>query len=43
MKNYHYIFTKSITCKNGRVIYAHQYGLKAFYIKVKRRKDLVLT
>lgn len=29
-----YIFVKFIT-KNGHRIYAHQYGLKAFRIKVK--------
>ena len=32
--DYKYIFVKHIT-KNGRKIYAHQYGLQAFRIKVK--------
>lgn len=30
-----YVFRPSITLKNGRVIYAKDYGLKAFRIKVK--------
>lgn len=29
-----YIFRKSIKTKDGRVIYASEYGLKAFKIKV---------
>lgn len=31
-------FTKHITLRNGRVIYAADYGLKAFYIGPKMRK-----
>ena len=30
-----YIFTPYITLKNGRRLYASQYGLKAFRIRVK--------
>lgn len=33
-----YIFTSYITLKNGKRIYAKQRGLKAFRIRVKRRK-----
>lgn len=33
-----YIYTAFITLKNGKRIYASQYGLKAFYIPVKRSK-----
>ena len=33
-----YIYTAFITLKNGRHIYASQYGLKAFCIPVKSRK-----
>lgn len=33
-----YVFTKTIRLKNGRVIHAFQYGLKAFRIKVRRSK-----
>lgn len=33
-----YIYTAFITLKNGKRIYASQYGLKAFYIPVKRQK-----
>ncbi len=33
-----YIFTAFITLRNGKRIYARQYGLKAFCIPVKRRK-----
>lgn len=33
-----YIYTKYITLKDGRRIYANQYGLKAFRIKVKKPK-----
>jgi len=33
-----YIFTSFITLRNGKRIYASQYGLKAFCIPVKRRK-----
>jgi len=32
------IFTKTIRLKNGKVIHAAAYGLKAFRIKVKKRK-----
>lgn len=43
MKNIHddaveYIYTAFITLKNGKRIYASQYGLKAFHIPVKRQK-----
>jgi hypothetical protein len=31
-------FTTRITLRNGRVIYAADYGLKAFYIGPKTRK-----
>lgn len=34
-KEYKYIFVAFITLKNGRRIYASQYGKKAFRIKVK--------
>lgn len=33
-----YIYTAFITLKNGKRIYANQYGLKAFCIPVKTRK-----
>lgn len=33
-----YIYTAFITLKNGKRIYASQYGLRAFYIPVKRNK-----
>lgn len=33
-----YIFTAFITLRNGKRIYASQYGLKAFCIPVRRRK-----
>ena len=33
-----YIYTAFITLKNGKRIYTSQYGLKAFYIPVKRSK-----
>jgi hypothetical protein len=32
-----YIFTKSIRLKNGKTIYAYQYGLQAFRIKVRNK------
>ncbi len=32
-----YIFTAFITLKNGRRIYASQYGKKAFCIPVRRK------
>ena len=32
-----YIYTAYITLKNGKRIYAAQYGKKAFYIPVKRK------
>lgn len=32
-----YIFCASIRLRNGKRIFARQYGLKAFRIKVKRR------
>jgi hypothetical protein len=31
----HYIFTASIRLRNGKRIYAWQYGLKAFRIRVR--------
>lgn len=34
----HYIFVASIRLRNGRRIFASQYGLKAFRIKVRRDK-----
>ena len=34
-----YIYTAFITLKNGKRIYASQYGLKAFYIPVKVSKS----
>lgn len=33
-----YIYTAFITLRNGKRIYASQYGLKAFCIPVKRSK-----
>ena len=44
MKNHHdeaveYIYTAFITLKNGKRIYASQYGLQAFHIPVKRKKQ----
>jgi len=33
-----YIYTAFITLKNGKRIYASQYGLKAFRIAVKRKQ-----
>lgn len=33
-----YIYTAFITLKNGKRIYASQYGLKAFRIPIKHRK-----
>lgn len=33
-----YIYTAYITLKNGKRIYASQYGLKAFCIPVKSKK-----
>lgn len=33
-----YIYTAFITLKNGKRIYASQYGLKAFCIPVKNQK-----
>jgi len=34
-ERYHYIFTRRIRLRNGRFIYAEQYGLKAFRIRVR--------
>lgn len=31
------IFTKSIRLRNGKRIYAHQYGLQAFRIRVRKK------
>lgn len=36
-----YIYTAFITLKNGKRIYASQYGLKAFYIPVKSKNKQV--
>jgi hypothetical protein len=37
---YDIVYTKFITLKNGRRIYASSYGLKAFRLRVRRkRKD----
>ncbi len=33
-----HIFTASITLKNGKKIYASQYGLKAFCIPIKTKR-----
>jgi hypothetical protein len=33
------IFRKSIRLKNGKVIYAWQFGLKAFPIRVRKKSD----
>jgi len=33
-----YIYTAYVTLKNGKRIYASQYGLKAFRIPVKRKQ-----
>lgn len=38
-----YIYTAFITLKNGKRIYASQYGLKAFYIPVKRSSNCNLS
>ena len=32
-----YVFTKSIRLRNGKRIYAWQYGLQAFRIKVRKK------
>jgi len=37
MVRYEYIYTAYITTRNGRRIYAWQYGLKAFRIRVKSK------
>ncbi len=34
-----YIYTAYITLRNGKRIYASQYGLKAFYIPVKSKNS----
>ncbi len=33
-----YIYTAYITLKNGKRLYASQYGLKAFRIRVRRKQ-----
>ena len=38
----HYIYRASIRLRNGKLIYAWQYGLKAFRIKVRRNRQLPL-
>jgi hypothetical protein len=35
---FEYIFTKTIRLKNGKVLFAGNYGLKAFRIKVRKKK-----
>ena len=37
-KDYKIIYTAFITLRNGKRIYAANYGLKAFRIKVRRRR-----
>lgn len=34
-ENYKYFFTKSIRLRDGRIIYASDYGKNAFKIKVR--------
>jgi len=34
-----YVYTKYITLKNGKRIYAEHYGLKAFRLKIRRKKQ----
>jgi hypothetical protein len=41
-EKYTYIFRASIRLCNGKRIYAHQFGLKAFKIKVKNPDQLKL-
>ncbi len=36
---YEYIFVRWITTRNGRRIYASAKGLKAFRIRVRRRRE----
>ena len=36
-RNYYYIFRPYFTLKNGRRIYAHQYGKKSFCLRIKRK------
>lgn len=39
--DYEYIYVAYITTRSGQRIYAHQYGLKCFRIRVKRKhKDI---
>lgn len=33
------VFTKTIRLRNGKVLHAAQYGLKAFRIRVRRRRN----
>lgn len=37
--NHNVIYRPWIRTRNGRKIYARHYGLKAFRIKVKKKKD----
>ena len=37
MEDVTYIYVAFITLRNGKRIYAYQYGLKAFRIAVKKR------
>ncbi len=34
----HVVFTRFITTRSGKRIYASQYGLKAFRIRVKKKR-----
>ena len=34
---YEFVYTKFITLKNGRRIYASSYGLKAFKLRVRKK------
>ena len=36
---YEYIFVRYVTTKNGRRIYAAQKGLRAFRIRVRRKRQ----
>lgn len=35
--NFHYIYTPYVTTRSGKRIYAAQYGLRAFRIRVRRK------
>ena len=36
-EDYEFIYRKSITLRNGKIIFASAYGLQAFRLKVKKR------